>query len=255
MSDTDLEVRERSPRSPFVTLRRALDRAKELFDEHDRHAVRVESATSAWGYGAKSSGGRQTLATLIMYGILQDSGSGTDRKVQLTDAAFRYLVDEREEQRAAVIKQLALAPKIMNELWGAWGAKPPGDAECRSQLRIERGFTEAAAQDLLAIYKDNIAFAKLGPSDILPSAPPVVDPAKKENPMVHQPQHQILQPPPVITPAENLGENDIKVMLDGDRIRVSAFVDAKGAKRLMKALKANIALLDDEDDDDQEAAN
>ena len=250
MTDTDLEVRERSPRSPFVTLRKALERAKELFDEHDRHAVRVESATSAWGYGAKSSGGRQTVATLLMYGILQDSGSGADRKVQLTDAAFRYLVDEREEQRASVVKQLALTPKIMSELWGAWGAKPPGDAECRSQLRIERGFTEAAAQDLLAIYKDNIAFAKLGVSDIVPSASPELDPVKKEPPLMHQsPQPQVLPPQPAFTPGESLSENDIKVMLDGDRIRVSAYVDAKGAKRLLKALQANIALLADEGDE------
>jgi hypothetical protein len=51
---------------------------------------------------------------------------------------------------------------------------------------------------------------------------------------------------------DDLAENDIKVMLDGDRLRVPAYVDAKGAKRLLKALKANMALLDD---DDEEAAN
>jgi hypothetical protein len=41
-------------------------------------------------------------------------------------------------------------------------------------------------------------------------------------------------------------------MLDGDRLRVSAYVDLAGAKRLLKALKANMALLEDED---EEAAN
>lgn len=253
MTETDVEIRERSPRSPFVTLRKALERAKEFFDEHDRHAVRVESATSSWGYAAKSSGGRQTVATLLMYGVLQDSGSGPDRKVQITDAAWRYLVDEREDQRVALVKQLALTPKIMKELWGAWGAKPPGDAECRSQLRIERGFTEAAAQDLLAIYKDNIAFAKLGASDIMPSVDPEPEPEKKDTQMVAQQNPPVTPKLAVMAMADELAENDIKVMLDGDRLRVQAYVDAKGAKRLLKALKANIALLDD--DDDEEAAN
>ena len=39
--------------------------------------------------------------------------------------------------------------------------------------------------------------------------------------------------------------------LDGDRLRVSAYVDIKGAKRLLKALNANMELLEDDD----EAAN
>ncbi|MBR1237901.1 hypothetical protein JQ605_10150 [Bradyrhizobium sp. AUGA SZCCT0042] len=38
-----------------------------------------------------------------------------------------------------------------------------------------------------------------------------------------------------------------------NRLRVQAYVDAKGAKRLLKALKANIAILDD--DEDEEAIN
>lgn len=44
-------------------------------------------------------------------------------------------------------------------------------------------------------------------------------------------------------------ENDIKILLDGDHLRVSAYVDLKGAKRLLKALKANMALLEEDDDD------
>ena len=51
---------------------------------------------------------------------------------------------------------------------------------------------------------------------------------------------------------DDLAENDIKVMLDGDRLRVPAYVDIRGAKRLLKALKANMALLED---DDEEATN
>lgn len=183
MTDSDIEIRERSPRSPFITLRKALERAREFYDANNRHAVRVDSATAAWGYASKSSGGRQTLATLIMYGLLQDSGSGADRKVQVTDSAWRYLVDEREEHRLAYLREFALAPKIMIELWKAWRDLPPSDAECRSQLRIERGFTEAAAQDLIAIYKDNVALAKLRDSDIMPSSTPELEPPMKDQPM------------------------------------------------------------------------
>lgn len=45
-----------------------------------------------------------------------------------------------------------------------------------------------------------------------------------------------------------LGANDIKVTLNGRRLQIAANVDLKGAKRLLKALQANMALLEDEDD-------
>ncbi|WGD55657.1 hypothetical protein QA641_18310 [Bradyrhizobium sp. CB1650] len=49
----------------------------------------------------------------------------------------------------------------------------------------------------------------------------------------------------------------MKVALDGNRIVVSAVVGLKDARRLLKRLEANIALLEDEEKDsgDEEAAN
>ena len=139
--DIEAMGRERSPRSPFISLSKAIDRAGKFLVDHDRHAVRVENAAATWGYASKSSGGRQTVATLLMYGLLHDTGSGKDRKVQLTNDAWRYFVDERQGERAQLLAKFALTPKIMAELWSAWGSKPPSDAECRSQLRIDLGFT------------------------------------------------------------------------------------------------------------------
>jgi hypothetical protein len=64
--------------------------------------------------------------------------------------------------------------------------------------------------------------------------------------------------PPVHTPAANLTPpgalSAMKISLDGDRIIVSASVDLADAKRLVKRLQANIALLEAEGKDD-EAAN
>lgn len=58
-------------------------------------------------------------------------------------------------------------------------------------------------------------------------------------------------PPPPVEPGA------MKVALDGNRIVVSAIVGLKDARRLLKRLEANIALLEDEEKDsgDEEAAN
>ena len=49
----------------------------------------------------------------------------------------------------------------------------------------------------------------------------------------------------------------MKVALDGNRIVVSAIVGLKDAKRLLKRLEANIALLEEEENEsgDEEAAH
>ena len=47
----------------------------------------------------------------------------------------------------------------------------------------------------------------------------------------------------------------MKVALDGNRIVVSAVVGLKDAKRLLKRLEANIALLEEEEGEAGEAAN
>ena len=63
-------------------------------------------------------------------------------------------------------------------------------------------------------------------------------------------QHQSFTPPPVDPAAP------MKVALDGNRIVVSAVVGPKDAKRVLKRLKANIALLEEEEGDAKdEAAN
>jgi hypothetical protein len=61
------------------------------------------------------------------------------------------------------------------------------------------------------------------------------------------------QPMPVAPPAEPVA---MKVALDGNRIVVSAVVGLKDARRLLKRLEANIALLEEENESgDEEAAN
>jgi hypothetical protein len=42
---------------------------------------------------------------------------------------------------------------------------------------------------------------------------------------------------------DDLGGNDIKPMSDGDHLRGQAHVDAKGAKRLLEALRASMVTI------------
>jgi hypothetical protein len=161
--------RTRSPAYPFVNLEVALKRAREFYDKEQRNAASLNVAVKHWNYVEKSSGGLQTAATLISFGLLKDEGTGAKRKLQLTQLALRILLDQRPEsaEKAALLKQLALTPKIHKQLWDKWGNATPSEAEMKHTLLVdwEPPFNEKSVDGFIKEYKDTIAFAKLTESD------------------------------------------------------------------------------------------
>ncbi|MGA9061104.1 MAG: hypothetical protein WB341_05480 [Terracidiphilus sp.] len=168
-ANAEKRKRQRSPAYPYINLETALKRAKEFYDKETRNAVNIKVAAKHWGYEEKSSGGLQTAATLLSFGLLQDEGMGDKRKLKLTQNALRILLDLRPEsrERAQAIKTAALAPKIHQELWKKWGTSLPSDDSLRFTLTAEwiPPFNDKAVDGFIREYKDTIAFAKLGESD------------------------------------------------------------------------------------------
>src|SRR5579863_3947203 len=105
--------RDRSPPFPFIPLERAIGRAREFEASYRRSAGRLANVLGVWGYTAKSSGGFQTMAALKAFGLMEDEGTGAERKFKLTDLALRILKDERPGKREEGIKEAALKPKLI----------------------------------------------------------------------------------------------------------------------------------------------
>jgi hypothetical protein len=153
------------PRFPFVNLQKAIERSDEFRKAAGDYAIPVSDARKAWGYGEKSSGGDQTAAALRYYGLLEREGTG---RLRLTDAAKRYLRDERPEVREELRRKFAFQPKVMRELWTTWKSDPPPDTAARSILKVDLNFPDKAADDVLRIYRENLAFAGASSSATLP---------------------------------------------------------------------------------------
>jgi hypothetical protein len=159
--------RDRSPAFPFIGLKAAIERATEFYREEKRNAAPVSVAVKHWGYGEKSSAGNQTIAALKYFGLLRDKGSGSNRRVQLTDLGLRIVMDERaiSPERDALIKQAALKPKSYALLWGQWGTAMPSEENVRHYLRVDLKFGDSTVDSFIRGYKDTVAFAKLSESD------------------------------------------------------------------------------------------
>src|SRR3954470_24521999 len=115
MSEAEAKKKVRSPSFPFVGLREALDRARAFYEAEQRNSARIETAASHWGYSPKSSGGKQTIAALRSFGLLDG-----DSLVKLSGRALRILLDEREgsEERLRLGQPAGFLPPGPARLWG-----------------------------------------------------------------------------------------------------------------------------------------
>lgn len=160
--------RDRSPPFPFIPLSKAVARASEFEQHYRRSPGRVANVLPIWNYTPKSSGGLQTIGALRQFGLLEDEGSGPDRKVKLTELAFRILKDERPGKREEAIREAALKPRAIAERLNTWGSPRPPDRECLSELELDLGFTPDAAPRFLRVYDDTVEYARLKEADKLP---------------------------------------------------------------------------------------
>jgi hypothetical protein len=150
--------RVRSPSFPFISLPEAVHRARELYDAERRNPVHPDVAVAHWGYSPKSSGGKQTIAALRAYGLLEDVRG----EPRLTDRAQHVLVREPgSAERNELLRQAALSPPLFSKLWERYGSDLPSDKSLRSWLVLELKLNENAVEDLLRSYRETLAHAGL----------------------------------------------------------------------------------------------
>ena len=153
----------RSPAYPGLNIKDALAKAKALNDAEGQYAAPMPSAFAAWGYGSKSSGGRETRAALKYYGLITVEGDNETGKVKLTEKALRVLLDEREDQseKQALIREFALTPAIHKELFNEFPNGLKSDPTVAHYLVFEQGYNKAAAAELVAEFKATADYAGL----------------------------------------------------------------------------------------------
>ena len=145
----------RSPGYPYFPVQKAIERAQELFSQEGTHSAPLSSAVGAWGYSPKSSGGRQTLATMRYYGLVEVAGEGDDRMIKVSEIARKILLDQREDdtERRALTRQVALMPTAHKTIYQKYPDGLPSDGTVHHFLVFERGFNDDAAKELLAEFK------------------------------------------------------------------------------------------------------
>jgi hypothetical protein len=153
----------RSPAYPAINLKAAIARAQTFYMYEKRAEASVSVAAQHWGYTVASSGGKQVLAALIAYGLMEDRGSADKRHVRLTDLAFQILLDERPDsvERDDALRRAAFLPKIHAELFTHWPDELPSNQNLRHYLLVAKKFNDNAVDDFIKELRITADFAKV----------------------------------------------------------------------------------------------
>lgn len=154
----------RSPAYPSINLEVAIQRARTLHEKERRHATPVAAIAAHWNYRSLNGPAAQTLAALKKYGLIEDEGSGDDRKARLSALADVILVHPDEAVRKNAIRDAALKPTMHRELWEKYRQDLPSDSNLHWELTHGRGFTETGASEFIPVYRATVAFAQLASS-------------------------------------------------------------------------------------------
>lgn len=247
-------MRAQSPGYPNAPLPKAIQSARQIFDADRRNPIERDLAAKHIGYSGSSGAADKAIATLAHYGLTEKVGKGEIRVSQL---ALDIIHPDKPEDRKRALLQAAFNPQIFKDLRERFPEGHVSEGALESYLKREN-FLDRAISPVTKAYLETCryleqekAFESGGDANGKGGESASVDDYEAE--MIDAAVEPRTAPPsrsPFMSELPTSGDNEIKIMLDGDLLRVSAVVDLKGAKRLMKALRANMALLEDDDEED-----
>jgi hypothetical protein len=167
MADTDGKEgkRDRSPKFPYIGLAKALERIQTLYDKVKRYDARIADIAKDWGLSATSSSTDRTVAALQSFGLIEDSGSGDNRKIKLSELGARIIADQRPGVRESLLAEAALKPPIISDYARKWDGSRPDEVHALGQLQFDGGFTAEGAKMFLRVYDETIRFTQGRQSD------------------------------------------------------------------------------------------
>ncbi len=249
MKYMDQKPRKKSPRAPSIPLDEAIDRAQKVYEKEARHAAPSDVVAQDIGYKSANNGAAlAVLASMRYFGLLERPSEG---KLAVSKDVETYLYAPDEEVKRILRLKWLRAPAIFADLLEAFPGELPSDANLRFDL-IKRGFTPAASESLIPVFRRSAEFAGhgslsgpkgSGQDKADPESPSIASKSAIEEPPSHHSQSTLSVPP------LNDEVDRIPVRLSGGRkawlIIPSPFFEVDKAR-----LKAQIDFLLTEDSGD-----
>jgi hypothetical protein len=160
----------RSPNFPAFPLERSLSQAKILLGKFKLSPVAFEVAVhNGLNLSPTSSAGLQTVAALTAYGLIEVKGSGKEKRVKITQLAYKIIEDYRpiSPERDEAIREAAMRPTIFRKILLDYPSAPPDADALAHDLKFKYEFNPNAVSNFINAFLKTMSFAKVYESGII----------------------------------------------------------------------------------------
>jgi len=157
-----VQLKTRSPNFPVTDLRNAVELAKKLEDRAQQHPLPIEDVvTRVFGLKTGSSYGRQIVAALRQFGLVQVRGAAAHQMVQLTPEARKIALSHGDSEE--LVKEAALNPRVHSNIWEHYNGQLPPDETLNHYLLSEYQppFNKTSIDRFLSQFKETLEYAGL----------------------------------------------------------------------------------------------
>lgn len=251
----------RSPRYPNIPLSDAIAKVKMIYAKEHMSPASPPVVAEAMGYSGLNGASLKVISSLKKYGLLE--GRGEDLRLS-KDGQTLAIDDSGSPEYREAIRRSALNVELFTDLKRQF---PTHASDRNISIYLEKqGFKPEAASITAKNYRETMALVEAesgGYSGNSPDDGADIEVSRpeggslvfqgKSSPNVGQGAVSVPVGGEGLMSLRGDQENDIKVLLDGNRLRVAAWVDIKGLRKLKKILDANAALLEPDDDEGEGA--
>jgi len=234
--------KDRSPNYPAISFTDALERAKKIWDQEQRHPVSPEIAAQHMGYKKLTGTSYPVIAALKRYGLVEK----TKKDIRVSeDAHFVFVHPEGHPDREEVVRRLAMLPELFNEVIAEFPGGLPSDVNLRAKLRTKWHFaSEGAADTFIRSLRESVRIRDSGVAKSDASVKNTGEPIKE--PTVTHGVIQQIKPPATMHESTPVGrqweiapERFVSVSLPSD----PTVDDVEALEEFLTILKQELALV------------
>ncbi|NEA32137.1 hypothetical protein [Streptomyces sp. SID13031] len=146
---------------PSLNLEQAIERARVLFERERYNAAPIDLVARHWGFKTIKTGPASTAYSAVkQFGLLDETGSGDQRKASISQRA-RAILTAPEDVRRSEIREAALEPTMNRQIWERYGIHTGSPETFNWHLISEMGFSDTGAREFAKQYEATIHFAGL----------------------------------------------------------------------------------------------
>ena len=147
----------RSPNCPQITFEEAAQKGRRVYEKEHTHSAPKAAVAEDLGYSGINGRSLTMIGALRQYGILE----GNSDAMRITEDAVAYFELEEGSERTDAMIRMIFNPPFFAALRQQFGDNLPSEGNLKHYL-IKEGFLPKAAEDVIQVYRANMALVSSG---------------------------------------------------------------------------------------------